>query len=152
MERLINFYFNNPFKTYNKIKKYFKPLKPKFYIGKNLSSYAKILDVECWDVCWKSKWGSPRHEFAPYLNIVLFNTWEFRITWSYINDSGENESMEYWEAVLNYLYFNKTLHQAVEEATGWEHYNKSTGTWEKKKYNFLRKEYQTLYDLNYLVI
>jgi hypothetical protein len=144
MERLINFHLENPLKTYNKIKKYFKPLKAKVYIGKTWGSFAKILDIMCWDVCWKSKWGSPRHEFDPYFKIVLFNTWEFRITWSYINDSGENESMEYWEAALNYLYFNKTLHQAVEEATSWEHYNYNTGAWEKKKYNFLRKEYQTL--------
>lgn len=152
MERLINAHLENPLKTYNKIKRYFKPLKAKVYVGKTWRSSAKILDIMCWDVCWKSKWGSPRYEFDPYFKVVLFNTWEFRITWSYINDSGENESMEYWEAVLNYLYFNKTLRQAVEDATAWEHYNSSTGKWEKKKYNFLRKEYQTLYDLNYLVI
>ena len=152
MERLINFHLENPLKTYNKIKKYFKPLKAKVYIGKTLGSFAKILDIMCWDVCWKSKWGSPRHERDPYFKIVLFNTWEFRITWSYIDDFGENESMEYWEAALNYLYFNKTLQQAVEDATGWERYNESTGTWEKKKYNFLRCEYQTLYDLKSLII
>lgn len=136
----------NPFKTYNKIKKYFKPLKPQFYIGKTWGGGSKILDIICWDLCWKSKWDSPRHEWDPYFKIVLFNMWEFRITWSYINDAGDNESMEYWESALNWLYFKKDLQSSVKDATGWEHFNSETNTWEEKKYNFLREPYQKLYN------
>lgn len=143
--KYFSWYVENPLKTYNKIKKYFKPLKPTFYLGKTWGSGAKILDIECWDLCWKSKWNSPRHEWDPYFKLALFNKWEFRITWSYINDSGDNESMEYWESALNWLYFNKDLQDSVEDATGWEHLNPETNTWEKKKYNFLREPYQQDY-------
>ena len=135
-----------PFKTYNKIKKYFKPLKPQFYIGKTWGTSSKILDIVCWDLCWKSKWDSPRHEWDPYFRLVLFNTFEFRITWSYINDSGDNESMEYWESALNWLYFNKDLQSSVEDATGWQHLDPETNAWEDKKYNFLREPYQQYYN------
>lgn len=136
----------NPFKTYNKIKKYFKSLKPQFYIGRTWGYNSRILDIVCCDVCWKSKWDSPRHEWDPYFKLALFNTFEFRITWSYINSSGDNESMEYWESALNWIYFNKDLQSSVEDATGWQHLNPETNTWEDKKYNFLRKPYQQYYN------
>ena len=97
-------------------------------------------------MCWKSKWDSPRHEWDPYFKLALFNLFEFRITWSYINSSGDNESMEYWESALNWLYFNKDLQSSVEDATGWQHLNPETNTWEDKKYNFLREPYQQYYD------
>ena len=136
----------NPFKTYNKINKYFKSLKPQFYIGRTWGYNSRILDIVCYDVCWKSKWDSPRHEWDPYFKLALFNLFEFRITWSYINSSGDNESMEYWESALNWLYFNKDLQSSVEDATGWQHLNPETNTWEDKKYNFLREPYQQYYD------
>ena len=107
---------------------------------------SKILDIVCWDLCWKSKWDSPRHEWDPHFRVVLFNTFEFRITWSYINDSGGNESMEYWESALNWIYFNKDLQSSVEDATGWQHLNLETNTWEDNIYNFLRKPYQQYYN------
>ena len=45
MNKYFDLYWENPLTTYNKIKKYFKPLKPKIHFDCYRSSCAKILEL-----------------------------------------------------------------------------------------------------------
>lgn len=98
-------HWENPMKTYNKVRKYFK--RPKctflyFKLPKGYVSYteAKILSVNASDMEWKSKYGTPRHEYNPYISIVLFNKFKFRWEFSY----NELDTCT-WETILDFLYF-----------------------------------------------
>lgn len=96
----------NPFKTYNKIKKVFIPLKIKFrcsvkswypVLWCSKPAYIHILSS---DVMWKDKWDTPRFEVVPYFWIHLFG---LNFIW-YLNSSDSN--YRYWEQALWYLYYS----------------------------------------------
>ncbi len=79
----------------------------------NYKRTGKILDVYSSDVLWKDKYGSPRHEKSPYIFFCLFRLIGFAIRF-YIpayNEFGEKENgdLYYWEYLLDYLYYEKTL-------------------------------------------
>lgn len=118
---LINIHIDNPFATWWKARKYFKRPSLKFSFGllKYSFPYAhrryigKIIDVDIHDVGWKDKYNSPRHERNPYLWICLFRLIRFEIG-TYIPELTEtgryrDGSMHYWEYMLDYLYYSKTL-------------------------------------------
>lgn len=118
---LIHIHIDNPFATWWKARKYFKRPSLKFHFGllKYSFPYAhrryigKIIDISIQDVCWKDKYNSPRHERNPYLWICLFRLIRFEIG-TYIpelTETGKYEdgSMYYWEYMLDYLYYSKTL-------------------------------------------
>lgn len=118
---LIAISIENPFKTWWKAKKYFKfpNIKVFMFYNKNSFPYAtskwrgKILDVDIHDLYWKDKWNSPRHEINPLIYVCLFSRLGLWITFckTYINEFGEKEdqSSHYWEYVLDYLYYSKSL-------------------------------------------
>lgn len=160
LEKWINIFIENPFKTWWNARKYFKRpklhfrfifcpyIKPDFeYLNKkikerpyiderkesiehikdliNRHSYhyncpyisydymGRILDIKMSDVQWKDKFNSPRHERSPYIYFCLFKLIGFSINF-YIpkyNEFGERENgdMEYWEYLLDYLYYTKSL-------------------------------------------
>lgn len=124
-ESWINYYIENPFKTWWKARKYFKRPKLSFHIlrvtkFKNYpyASYkwiGKLLDIRIEDVQWKDKFNSPRHEGNPRIWICLFRTIAFAVNFNvyYEDEFGEKQSgdLEYWEYVLNWLYYKnqKTL-------------------------------------------
>lgn len=114
-----DFYIENPFKTFNKIKKFF--IKPKFNIVYNCWYYSKynpkILSLYITDVIWKDKYNTPRFEINPKLDIILFRRWHFRLEFGF--DNGGCYDMTYWETALNWIYYNKTLQESVDEASGW---------------------------------
>lgn len=155
----IFFEIENPLKTYNKIKNYFKPLTRstqfcKVYLGSGYpllyQKYGKILDIRAYDVVWKDKWNDPRHEYNPCVNIVFFNKWKIFIQWSFKEyDKGklEDHSCEYWEAALSWLYYKKDLYSSVKENTGWYNYD-SDGNKTYNTYKLLNDFYQYLYDRN----
>lgn len=112
----ISYWIENPFKTWWKARKYFK--RPKLhccFTRENFYRVGKILDIEISNVQWKDKWNTPRHEKSPIISIKLFRKFEFSITFSiyYLNEFGDkkNGDMEYWEYLLNWLYYKqkKTL-------------------------------------------
>lgn len=82
-----------------------------------LDSIGKIIDIDVWDVSWKDKWNSPRHERDPFIYICLFGCIGFKITFymKWINPDCEikNVSMEYWEYILECIYYNKSLKEAI---------------------------------------
>ena len=118
---LIAWDIENPFRTYWKARKYFKypKLKISFSTSKWHFPYAskhwqgKLLDINIHDVYWKDKYGSPRHERNPLIYICLFGKYSIWITPKiyYKDEFGENQSgdLEYWEYLLDYLYYSKSL-------------------------------------------
>jgi hypothetical protein len=106
---------------------------------------ATILAINSFDVVWKDKYDSPRHEFNPRIEISLFNYFHWRIDFTLGDDSMDD--MVYWETALYWLYYDKTLGEAIEEAGGWETVNPETGLREKIKFKILRDRWQKLYDV-----
>lgn len=116
-----NWFIENPLKTWNEAKKYFKRPKISFHIhkvtkcsGYPYASYCwigKILDIYSHDVFWKDKWCSPRHEQNPLIWICLFRKIAFSIRFNiyYNNEFGEKQSGDimYWEYLLEWLYYKK---------------------------------------------
>ena len=111
----------NPFKTWWKARKYFKfpKWKFKFHLVKTYAGYpyatwrwlGKILDIDIHDVYWKDKYNTPRHERNPLIYICLFRKFGFTATPRvyYCDEFGKkrNGDMEYWEYLIQYLYYNE---------------------------------------------
>lgn len=140
-----SFYWENPFKTYNKIKKYFRPLKIKYQFNILEGREPKILSINTFDLIWKDKWNTPRHEFNPRIEISLFNYFHWRI---YFIPEGEDSisDMVYWEAALYWIYYNEPLHIAIKNSIGWSNYNKDTNEYEPMVFKILKEPWQTMYD------
>ena len=111
--------FENPLKTWWKARKYFKFPKVRFSFG-GLWLYptlndlcAKILDIWITDVSWKDKYNSPRHIRNPYICITLFRKYcfliEFGMTYITVDGKEHDCEMEYWEYMLDYVYYSKKL-------------------------------------------
>lgn len=147
--KYFDFYFENPFKTYNKIKEYFRTIKPKFQIDWFKSNKAKILEINSFDLMWKDKWNSPRHEFNPRINISIFNRLHIYINFTVNGDSMTD--MVYWEAALYWLYYRKSLSKAVTLAGGWSDFNEETQKYEPIKFKLLREPYQSKHDKGDLI-
>ena len=118
---LVHININNPFKTWWKARKYFKRPSIKCHFGllkysfpyANRDYIGKIIDISIQDVMWKDKYNSPRHERNPYVWICLFRLFRFEIS-TRINDITETGKVEdrstfYWEYLLDYLYYSKSL-------------------------------------------
>ena len=140
----------NPLKSYNKIKKYFKALKLRFKIGFNKGNGPKIFMLNSFDVAWKDKWHTPRHEINPRIAISLFNYIHINIEFTLKEDSMND--MVYWEAALYWLHYKKSLHRAVKNATGWTQYNEQTKKYEPIPFQVLKEPFQTMYNNHNLPI
>ena len=115
VSKWIDIAIENPFKTWWKARKYFK--RPKLKFRAFFTSYkaykrgGRLLEIECFDIMWKDKFNSPRHEISPHISVLLFGKLGFRVdAVIYYNDEfGErqNGDMEYWEYLLEWLYYKK---------------------------------------------
>lgn len=144
IKNYFDIYITNPFRLYNKIKKYFRPLKFKIYFSRMFGNCAKILEITSFDLTWKDKWHSPRHEYNPRINISLFNYFHWRIELTL--DGDMMNDMVYWESALSWMYYNKSLPQAIKSCTGWKQFNKETGQEETITFKLLNEPWQTQYD------
>ena len=120
-KNLIAFSIENPFKTWWKARKYFKIPKTKIRFTWNAHCFpyaskywqGKLLDINIHDLYWKDKWDSPRHERNPLIYLCLFRRFSIWIypNIEYYNEFGEKENgdMYYWEYLLEYLYYSKSL-------------------------------------------
>ena len=118
---LVHININNPFKTWWKARKYFKKPSIKCHFGllkysfpyANRDYIGKIIDISIQDVMWKDKYNSPRHERNPYVWICLFRLFRFEIGTriNALTEAGkvEDRSTFYWEYLLDYLYYSKSL-------------------------------------------
>ena len=135
---LVHININNPFKTWWKARKYFKKPSIKCHFGllkysfpyANRDYIGKIIDISIQDVMWKDKYNSPRHERNPYVWICLFRLFRFEIGTriNAITETGkvEDRSTFYWEYLLDYLYYSKSLkiNQFWEYSSKVYHYTK----------------------------
>jgi hypothetical protein len=144
MNKYFDLYWENPFKTYNKIKKYFKPIKPKISFNCYKSSRAKILEFNSFDVVWKDKYDSPRHEQNPRITISIFNYIHIMINFNMSDESLDD--MVYWEAALYWLYYNLSLSEAIDESIGWSFYNETTKEDELLEFELLKEPWQSMYN------
>lgn len=129
---LVHININNPFKTWWKARKYFKRPSINYHFGllkysfpyANRDYIGKIIDISIHDVMWKDKYNSPRHERNPYVWICLFRLFRFEISTriNTLTETGkvEDRSMFYWEYLLDYLYYSKSL----KISRCWEHSSK----------------------------
>ena len=120
-KNLIALSIENPLKTWWKARKYFKFPNIAIHFSNNKYSFpyasefwrGKLLDINIHDLFWKDKYNSPRHEVNPLIYICLFNKWSLWIIFNktFINEFGDktDESMHYWEYLLDYLYYSKSL-------------------------------------------
>lgn len=128
----VNIYFEHPLRTWRKVRKYFIKPKASIHFFKNpvyncplatFKNIAKIIEFRSCDVGWKDKYNTPRHEYSPYIWVCFFKTFGFSINWHiyYTNDSGikSNGDMFYWEYLLDYLYYEKSLFKVAK----WESFD-----------------------------
>lgn len=147
--KYFDLYLENPLKTYKAIKKYFRPIKPKFQWSWYKSNKAKILEINSYDLMWKDKWNSPRHEFNPRINISIFNRLHIYIYFT-VNDDSMTD-MVYWEAALYWLYYRKSLSKAITLSGGWSDFNEETQKYEPIKFKLLKEPYQSKHDKGDLI-
>ena len=141
----IEIYIRNPFKTMNKLKGVFKPLKCYFIFGKKIHykpfiycpkpSY--ILIKSC-DVGWKDKYDTPRYESPPYIWIHLFK-YDFIWYWN-LRPHQQSRIDDYWEQALWYLYYYDNIScgrldspniEKAKEYWPWQNMD-GTSTWSDK--------------------
>lgn len=145
MNKYFDFYWENPLKTYNLVKKYFRDIKLKFQWQFGKRRKAKILELKAFDLTWKDKWNSPRHEYNPHIFFSLFNYIHLYVEWT-LGDSMED--MVYWEAILDWMYYGKSLQEAC--TNGWSQYNRELDEYEHLIFTVLKEPYQTMYSNNEL--
>lgn len=124
--------YNNPLYHWWKARKYFKRPKCHFYKGKITWFFGfpikkeylnKILDIRFNALGWKDKWDSPRHEWDPYISIVFFRKWQLLWIFNWISNDKDSgiRSMATWEAILDYLYYGKSIDQCIKNHVwGWK--------------------------------
>lgn len=129
LKRKINAWneYSNPIYHWWKARKYFQFPYIKFYMGKphwffgfpiNKKYINPFIDIRSSAVGWKDKYDSPRHEWNPYISITFFR--KFRLLWifTYCNDrSNLIYDTATWEAILDYIYYNKNIEQCIKNNT-----------------------------------
>ena len=67
---------------------------------------------------WKDKYNSPRHEWDPYISIVLFRKWQLLILFGYWGKTNDGvKDLATWEAMLDYLYYNIPIDKLIDRHT-----------------------------------
>lgn len=115
---------HNPLYHWWKAKKYFKFPNIHFYSGKIKWFFGfpikkeylnRILDIRLSSLGYKTKWDEFRHEWDPYISIVLFRKWQLLLVFNWINDDENSNvrSMATWEALLDHIYYNKSITECI---------------------------------------
>ena len=118
---------HNPYYYWYKVKDIFKRPKAHFIIAKDYWMYGfpasrkyynLIIDISSSSLGWKTKYNSYRHEWDPYINIVFFRRFHLIWLFNWIDKNDKYSStrnMATWEAILEYLYNNKSLDHVIKE-------------------------------------
>lgn len=111
--------YHNPIYYWWKVRKYFKFPSILFYKGKKVwffglpisdKYYNKFIDIRFSGLGWKDKYSTPRLEWQPYISILFLN--KYHLVWSFVYNPDYT-----WEAILDILYYGKTLEQAIVDNT-----------------------------------
>ena len=120
--KFFHFEWENPFKTMNKLKGIFKPLKRYFIWGINIHppiiycSKPEVIFIRCRDIGWKDKYETPRYEEPPHIWIHLFGLnlfWYWNLPKNLLYDPKKDYIDDYWEQALWYLYYYNTYSQGL---------------------------------------
>ena len=119
--------YHNPFYYWWKVRKIFKRPKCHVSIRKNIwffglpcrkEYYNRFLSINISNLGWKSKYNSPRHEWDPYISIVLFRKWQLLILFGYWGKTIDGvKDLATWEAMLDYLYYNIPTDKLINRHT-----------------------------------
>lgn len=126
--------WKNPFRTIWKARKIFKRPEIYLYIGpwKGLGYLYResfLLSVTSQDVIWKDKYNTPRLEYPPRIDIVLFKYLHFHLR----IDGPKNQEDEYWEQILWTLYYCNGDIEKAKKTWPWKKYeNENETTWNNK--------------------
>lgn len=141
MNDYFDIYLENPFKTYNKVKRWFRPIKSKFQWSFGKGNGPIFLELKSFDVTWKDKFNEPRHEFNPRIILSLFNYIHLYVDFT----TGDSMTdMVYWEAILDWIYYDKDLQEACTNQ--WKQYNNETSEYESLSFRLLKDKYQKKFD------
>ena len=127
----------NPFRTMNKLKGVFKPLKCYFRFGQPNKWYSKpaLIHIVSQDVGWKDKYNSPRFEGCPYIWIHI---WKLNLYWFWgLHQFQFSKDEDYWEQALWYLhYYGNTSYgsdkpdiRKARESWAWTIWNEKKNDW-----------------------
>lgn len=103
----------------------------------------KFIDIQYMPLEFKLKFDEYRFEQEPFINVTLFQTFNFGIKFS----NGKYNLDAYWEALLEYLYDKKPLKECVDDNTWKCHW----GKWNERSenvyiQNMLTKKGKELYE------
>ena len=127
----------NPFKTMNKLKGVFKPLKRYFkYSFKEWDYYPVLwcskpayIHIMFHDVMWKDKYDTPRFEVAPYIWIHIY---KMNLVWYWSYPKRRYLEDEYWEQALWYLYYSNSDIKKAKKTWPWIEFKSHKSTWKNK--------------------
>lgn len=82
--------------------------------------------ITWYDLGWKDKFESPRHEWNPSFQIYFFK-WQFCIFWGSPIEPCDDDG--YWQQILWYLYYSNKDIKKAKETWGWIDYDTKKSTW-----------------------
>lgn len=118
--------YRNPLYYWWKVRKIFKRPKCHFIYGKNIwffgmyirkEYYNPIIHIKFQGLGWKWKYDQVRHEWDPYIQICFFRKWHLIWIFNWVDPKDKNSSIRSlatWEAILDYLYNNKSLKYCID--------------------------------------
>lgn len=104
----------------------------KYWIVKLLKQYYYIsigtpIRIYWHGLGWKSKWDSPRYEWAPAFYIFFFK-WQFCIWWN----APDNNNDLYYEMILWWLNYSDKDIDKAKKTWGWVDMKTNKSTWNDK--------------------
>lgn len=109
--------YHFPYQHWWKARKVFKRPKIHFTFSKKKrwffglpvcdSYYNRFIDIRMSALGWKTKFSSFRHEWDPYISILLFKKYHFLWIFNWVDPEDKDsytESEATWEAILEYDY------------------------------------------------
>lgn len=117
--------YHSPYYYWLKLRKYFKRPNISFYCGKihRFTGFPisdkylnSLIDIRVCSLGWKTKWNSVRFEWDPYISIVFFK--KYQLVWKFFyknSDEQYTKNLATWEAMLDMIYYNKTIVQVFNE-------------------------------------
>ena len=114
--------------------------------GGRMIGQGRIFTAESCGVGWKTKWGTPRFEYNPYMRFTLFAKYTIYLVWSFrwnfgtpMEDRMDND--QYWEQVLWCAYYCDMDLDKGRETWGWvtDKGGVDVSTWDEK---YLKRKYR----------
>lgn len=136
----IDFNLFKSIRTWWKVRKFIKFPKIKFYYGTDIhtgniflnymSLHRKILNITCYDVCYKLKNESICYEAPPFISVILFR--KYRLLWTFISPDHFFDTSLYWELILELIYdYNYDIQELKKNFNWYVHHVNPDGSIDK---------------------